>query len=84
MSYHESDESTELPLVAGGTETAQSEPGLKLSAMLSGLLPTPTRDRINSAIDELEAIVRTESDEETKTRVGAAICMLRGKSTRPD
>jgi len=81
---HEND-GAGLPLVAGVTETAQSDPGLKLSALLSGMLPTPTRDRLASAIDELESIVRAESDEDVQTRVGAAIALLRGtKSTRPD
>lgn len=85
MPKHDGDD-TSLPLVAGVTETAQSEPGLKLSALLSGMLPTPTRDRINSAIGELEAIVRAESDEDTRTRVGAAITLLRGgrNKSRPD
>jgi hypothetical protein len=78
--YHNDDH--ELPLVAGVTETAQSEPGLRLSSLLSGMLPQPTRDRLAESISELEAIVRSESDEETKTRIGAAISMLRGHPSR--
>lgn len=80
--YHDDHDtsSTQLPLVAGITETAQSDPGLQLSELLSGMLPRPTRDRISSTIDELEAIARAESDDDTKTRVGCAIAMLRGGS----
>lgn len=67
-----------LPIIAGVTETAQSDPGLKLSSLLTGMLPRPTRDRLNEALETLELVFDEETDERTKTRVGAAISMLRG------
>ena len=66
-----------LPIVAGVTETAQSDPGLRLASLMAGRLPQPTRDRLSTAISDLESIFDEESDDGTKIRVGAAIAMLR-------
>lgn len=73
-----------LPIIAGITETAQSDPGLKLSSVLSGMLPRPTRDRLNEALETLEGVFDEETNEKTKARIGAAITMLRGRRNRMD
>ena len=68
-----------LPLVTGVTETAQTEPpATRLSDLLAGRLPQPTRDRLSRTITDLEGIFEAEKDEKTKARVGAALGMLRG------
>lgn len=67
------------PLVAGITETAQSDPGLRLTGLLSGRLPRPARDRLVEAIGLLETVFEDETDEPTRARVGAAIAMLRSR-----
>ena len=69
--------SDNLPLIAGVTETAQSDPGLRLASMMSGRLPQTSRDRISAAMSELEAAFELENDENTRVRVGAALSMLR-------
>lgn len=66
-----------LPLIAGVTETAQSDPGLRLTSIMAGRLPQPNRDRLASTIADLESIFADESDEGTRLRVGAALAMLR-------
>lgn len=67
-----------LPIIAGLTETAQSDPGLKLSSLLAGRYPQPTRDRLASTISDLESLFGDENDDKTRLRIGAALQMLRG------
>lgn len=74
----------ELPLIAGVTETAQSDPGLRLTSLMTGRLPQPTRDRLASVIADLESVFDEESDEGTRLRVGAAIAMLRRGNKRKE
>ena len=76
------DSKSDYPLIAGVTETAQSDPGLRLSSLMAGLLPQPNRDKIASAISDLESVFEMEEDEPTKMRVGAAIAMLRRGNTK--
>lgn len=75
MSAH--GQKNDFPLVAGVTETAQSDPGLRLASLMAGTLPQTNRDRIASTIAELEEVFSDEQDEGTRMRVGAAIAMLR-------
>lgn len=70
-----------LPLIPGVTETSpmgEDEPTLRLVEEMRGRLPRPTRERVASAVDELESAFKLESDERTRARIGAALAMLRG------
>lgn len=79
-----SDSKSDYPLIAGVTETAQSDPGLRLTALMSGMLPQPNRDKIASTISTLEEVFEQETDEGTRSRVGAAIAMLRRSGKRKE
>ena len=70
------------PLVAGVTETANTDPGLRLTRLMEGRLPRPTRDRLSEAMTTLEGVFAEETDESTKTMVGAALAMLRGSRAK--
>lgn len=75
----------ELPLVPGITETMNDEPaGMRLSDMMSGMMPQPTRVRLANAMSELETVFAEEEDEPTRERIGAALTMLRGTASPDD
>lgn len=71
----------DYPLVAGVTETSQmadDEPTYRLVEEMRGRLPRPTRERLASIVGDLEKVFELESDDRTRTRIGAALSMLRG------
>ena len=68
-----------LPVVDGLTETsASAEPLYERLATFLAQQPGASRDDIGEAISKLESAAKREGNERMRTRISAALTLLRG------